>query len=87
MSERAPLFLARASYRSRRISDAARLLPVLALFLLMLPALWPAPVPGGAQVSGTLVYLFALWALLIVMAAVIARLLAPRDPPASGTRP
>ena len=35
---RRPLFLARAVYRRRRLRDAARLLPVLGFFLLMLPA-------------------------------------------------
>ncbi|GLS87193.1 hypothetical protein GCM10010873_21670 [Cypionkella aquatica] len=37
---RAPLFLARAVYRQRRWRDAARLLPIFGLFLLLLPLLW-----------------------------------------------
>ena len=35
-----PVFLARASYRQRRLRDAARLLPMVAGVLMMLPLLW-----------------------------------------------
>ena len=63
-----PLFLARAVYRRRRLRDAARFLPVLGLFLMLLPAL-------GNDTSGDVrdaIYLFLLWALLIAAAAVLA---------------
>ena len=63
-----PLFLARAIYRRRRLRDAARLLPVLGLLLMLLPAL-------GRDTSGDVrdaIYLFLLWALLIAAAAVLA---------------
>ncbi len=43
---RAPLVLARKVYRRRRLRDAARILPFLGLFLMLLPALW-APGRGG----------------------------------------
>lgn len=63
-----PLFLARAVYRRRRLRDAARLLPILGLLLLMLPAL--------GQESGDhrryAVYLFATWAGLIAAASLLA---------------
>lgn len=65
---RAPLFLARAVYRKRRLRDAARLLPILGLFLLMLPALWAGPAPGGRD----WVYVFAVWAGLIGLAAALS---------------
>ncbi|MEY3533004.1 MAG: hypothetical protein RI979_1028 [Pseudomonadota bacterium] len=63
-----PLFLARAVYRRRRLRDAARLLPVLGLLLMLLPAL-------GRDTSGDVrdaIYLFVLWAVLIAAAAVLA---------------
>lgn len=65
---RPPLFLARDLYRRRRLRDAARLLPVAGMLLLILPALWrrAGPVGWGA------VYLFAVWALLIIAAAALA---------------
>ena len=72
-----PLFLARRSYRRRRVMDAARLLPVVGGFLVALPILWrPAETPGGETAQGV-VYLFTVWALLIVAALVLARRLAP----------
>jgi peptidoglycan/LPS O-acetylase OafA/YrhL len=65
---RAPLFLARAVYRKRRLRDAARLLPLLGVFLLVLPALWTKPASGGAD----WVYVFVVWAGLIGLAFALA---------------
>lgn len=66
-----PLFLARAPYRRRRLRDAARLLPVLGVFLLLLPLLW-APAAGLSLTSGDVVYFFGVWLLLIGLAAAFA---------------
>jgi uncharacterized membrane protein len=66
-----PLFLARAPYRRRRLRDAARLLPVLGLFLLMLPLLW-TPDAQMALSSGDVIYFFVVWVILIALAAVFA---------------
>ncbi|MDB5657721.1 MAG: hypothetical protein JWS10_336 [Cypionkella sp.] len=64
----APLFLARAVYRQRRLRDAARLLPIFGFFLLMLPLMW-----GSAAGAGRVaVYVFGVWALLIGLAAYVA---------------
>ncbi|MBL9057895.1 MAG: hypothetical protein JNJ84_16640 [Rhodobacteraceae bacterium] len=65
---RAPLFLARKVYRRRRLRDAARILPFLGLFLMLLPALW-SPGRGG---GGAAVFVFSVWALLIAGAAALA---------------
>jgi len=68
----APLFLARAGYRRRRRADAARLLPVFGAFLVLLPILWS---PAQTEVRDTApdgIYLFAVWAGLIGLAAVLA---------------
>lgn len=73
---RAPLFLARAVYRRRRMRDAARLLPLVGLFLMLLPALW-SPGRGG---GGAAVYVFSVWALLILGAVALAPGLARPDP-------
>lgn len=80
-----PVFLARRSYRRRRLGDAARIVPVLGAALFLLPA--TGAVPEG---QGAFVYLFAVWAGLIALAAVLSRLLVrrtegavdPADPPA-----
>jgi len=51
--------------------DAARLLPVLGAFLFFLPALWrPGATGHSTAVDG--VYLFAVWAILIVIARLFA---------------
>lgn len=65
---REPLFLARQSYRRRRLEDAARLLPVLGVFLFLLPLLAP-----GVGTAAQGLYLFAAWFALIVATAIIAR--------------
>ena len=65
---REPLFLARQSYRRRRLEDAARLLPILGVFLFLLPLLVTSV--GTAEVG---MYLFIAWFGLIVATAVIAR--------------
>lgn len=62
-----PVFLERRSYRRRRLMDASKLLPVLGAALLLVPLLWlvggeaAAPVPT----SQVVIYIFAVWALLI----------------------
>ncbi|WP_432256003.1 hypothetical protein [Limimaricola sp. AA108-03] len=69
---RRPIFLARASYRRRRLRDAALLAPLAAGFLWALPLLWPR---GDTPASRVLVYLFATWALSVLVAVLLARAL------------
>lgn len=68
----APVFLARKSYRRRRMTDAARLLPIVGVFLILLPILWqPASTPAPDTGYGV-AYLFIVWTLLILAARVIS---------------
>lgn len=68
-----PVFLARQTYRQRRIMDAARLLPIAGAFLFCVPILWaPATTAGTETASGT-IYLFAVWAGLIILAFALSR--------------
>ena len=76
-----PLFLARRSYRRRRLEDAARLLPWLGAFLFGLPLLWT-----GARTAPGLVYLFAAWIVLIGIALVLSRRLARAEGPGEDDR-
>lgn len=84
---RRPLFLAPDSYRRRRLMDAARMLPVAGAFLFLLPILWrPSGSGHGTAFEG--IYLFAVWAGLILAAMILARPLyaagegeASADPP------
>ncbi|WP_128516619.1 hypothetical protein [Tabrizicola thermarum] len=66
-----PLFLARAPYRRRRLRDAARLLPVLGLLLLILPLLW-APEAQMTLTANDVIYFFSVWLFLILLAAAFA---------------
>lgn len=86
MASRTPLFLARSGYRSRRLTDAARLLPVLGMFLLGLPAIWALPGGGAYSTSVVGVYIFLVWAGLIGAAALLARHLPKSDPGAAPPR-
>lgn len=87
--ERRPLFVARRTYRYRRMADAARLLPILGGGLFLLPLLWrsgeTADAPGMSTVD-VMIYLFAAWIFLAGAAGLISRRLpeiedeSPRDP-------
>ncbi|PTQ68870.1 hypothetical protein [Celeribacter persicus] len=75
---RGPLYLARASYRRRRLIDALRLLPFLMFGLWLLPLLWGGegtdrPVGAGAR---AFLHVFVVWALGIAAAALLTRRLA-----------
>jgi hypothetical protein len=91
---RPPLFLARQNYRRRRMMDAARLLPILGIFLFLLPVLWrPGETPEPDTAWGGL-YIFSVWLGLILAAFVLARVLSrsekpvgPPDPAKNGTGP
>lgn len=69
-----PVFLAKGSYRQRRLRDAVRLLPILAAVFWLIPLLWPRGEAGPG--NGTaLIYIFVVWfALVIIGAALVARL-------------
>ena len=69
---KAPLFLKRGSYRKRRLRDAARMLPVLGLFLFILPILWGPGTTARADTATDGLYLFAVWFGLVLVAAVMA---------------
>ena len=80
---REPLFLARETYKRRRLRDAARVMPVLGVLLFAAPVVWPET--GTAEAWR---YLFLSWLLLIVVAYWIGRRLmrAERADRAGGDR-
>lgn len=80
------MFLEREPYRRRRLTDGARVLPVLGFVLILLPALWS--ISGTSGTAGEAVYLFVLWILLIGVAALISRpLRSIQDREANANRP
>ncbi len=95
--DRGPVFLERKTYRARRMMDGARLLPVLGVVLFMVPALWPksaatvihTPDSFAAPVttSGAMLYVFGLWGLLTLAAALMARGLARAEEAEAASAP
>lgn len=65
---RGPQFLARESYRIRRLMDAARFLPVFGLILLLLPLMRGTSGADAPPTATETVYLFAVWIALILAA-------------------
>lgn len=66
-----PVFLERQSYRRRRLTDAARLLPLAGAALFAVPLLWPTAEDAGSGIapmptSVAIIYLFSIWAALIL---------------------
>lgn len=72
----APVFLARKSYRRRRMTDAARLLPVVGVFLILLPVLWQPASTAAPDTGYGVAYLFIVWTVLIIAARVISHFVA-----------
>ncbi|MFT6088935.1 hypothetical protein [Sulfitobacter sp.] len=71
-----PLFLARRSYRFRRLMDAVRLLPVMALAFWLVPLLWPVPdtvADPKIMTSHALRYVFGVWLGMILLALFLWR--------------
>lgn len=69
---RRPIFLARRSYRRRRLRDAARMLPVFGAFLFLLPILWAPGLTERRDTAPDGIYLFGTWFLLVLVAAALS---------------
>lgn len=80
MRQDQPIFLERESYRRRRVSDAAKLSPLLGFVLFLVPVLWA----GSGSTAGGLVFLFTVWAILIVTMFVLSRKLSETEPAEPG---
>jgi hypothetical protein len=77
---RPPVFLPEARYRQKRVRDAAHLLPVLGVVLLLVPLLWaPSDAEGGVGNAAALLYVLGVWAGLILAALGLSRALAPGE--------
>ena len=76
-----PLFLPPKGYRQSRLRDAARLLPVLAGFLIILPMLWGEKGSDLRSTGSDAIYLFVVWLVLVIAAAVLAARLSLMDAP------
>ena len=90
MSERRVVFLERQMYRRHRLVDAIRILPFLGLILWMLPLTWEREGPSTISTSSATVYIFLVWFVLILLAAISAAVLGrgrDRTAASEGQRP
>lgn len=69
------VFHEKRTYRQRRVMDAAKVLPVLAIFLWCVPLVWPQSGDGAVSSATALIYIFAVWAVLIVVTWGLSRAL------------
>lgn len=76
---RRPVFLAQRAYRRRRLTDAARILPVAGVFLIVLPLFWRSGSRATVDTVWAGIYLFGVWAILVLTAAAIAWKLGRQD--------
>jgi len=72
---RAPLFLARRAYRQRRLTDAARFLPLLGAFLFLLPIFWQPGETSRPDTGFGGLYIFIVWGGLIALTALLSILI------------
>lgn len=85
-------FLERRSYRRRRLVDCARLLPIVGVWLWLVPVLWQGAGDGDAmKLSTGLIYVFAVWGGLVIAGGLLVALLAlvhsgPSSDTSSGVR-
>lgn len=69
-----PVFLEQSGYRQRRLRDALRMLPVFGAVLWLLPLFRSGPEEGSAPGNAAmLIYIFAVWSGLIVLAWFLSR--------------
>ncbi|MFP7571109.1 hypothetical protein [Marivita sp. S2033] len=69
------VFREKRTYRRRRMIDAARLAPLVVLFLWLLPMAWPQD--GLEQISSAtaFIYIFGIWAVVIMCNWALSRAL------------
>ncbi|MFP7672530.1 hypothetical protein ACG74X_04140 [Marivita sp. S0852] len=87
ISGASPVFHETKTYRRRRIMDAARMAPLLALLLWGIPLLWPQTGDDRVSSGSALIYIFSVWAGVIFVTWVLSRVLGTSiDPPTDPDR-
>jgi hypothetical protein len=69
------VFLERQNYRRRRLIDLIKILPLIGMMLWLVPLLWP--IDGKERVSSAdaMIYIFAIWFVLVIAKSIAARFL------------
>ncbi|MCK0149247.1 hypothetical protein MWU54_04380 [Marivita sp. S6314] len=70
------VFHERKTYRRRRVIDAARIAPFLTVFLWSIPLVWPQTGEDRVSSASALIYIFAVWAGVILLTFGLSRALA-----------
>lgn len=83
---RSAVFLERRAYHKRRMRDLARAVPIFGVVLWGIPLLWRQGEDGAAN-SNALIYIFAVWIVLIALAVIVSRAVRSEDVPASAVDP
>ena len=78
---REPLFLGRDRYRRRRLTDSARLLPLVGVILLMIPLLWGERNGEAPSTATAGLYVIGVWIGLIAAGYLLALRLSQTEPP------
>lgn len=68
-----PLFVAHSTYRARRTMDAARLLPLFGVILFVGLLTLIRSNGSEAGISGSVLFMFGAWLVLIALAGILAR--------------
>jgi len=79
------VFLQRRTYRRRRLTDAARLLPIFGAVLLAIPLLWTGTPEAPTRTSSVMLYVFIVWIALTGVSALISRDIADHSQDGSDT--
>ena len=66
------VFLERQSYRRRRVIDGARVLPFIGMLLWLIPLLWREDGAAAVRSSSAIVYLFGVWAVLVLAGGLLS---------------
>jgi len=82
-----PVFHEKRTYRRRRLMDAARFAPVLAMFLWLVPLFWSQTGESRISSATALIYIFALWAGVIVVTLALSYALGQIADDDAGTDP
>lgn len=69
------VFHEKRTYRRRRVMDAARMAPLLALFLWLVPLFWPQSGEGRVSSAAALIYIFGVWGSVIMLTLGLSRAL------------
>ena len=66
------VYVERRTYRRRRMTDAARLLPILGVLLFLVPLLLASTTVTPGAMAPSVIYVFVVWAMLIMIAGWIS---------------